>query len=142
MIPILRLISVEDGGPDGMARCPHCGAEGRWIYHFRLIDGTTAAAMMGCYKAWPKHCNYGRGEARMIERAAKKPNGKDQARLQPSPESGCSGHDWIEETLREPNFQVAYGAKRTCRRCAMVQFAEFCAGRVGGPRGDVPNDQA
>lgn len=66
------------------------------------------------------------------------PNAPDQTRLQPSPESGCSEHDWIEETLREPTFQVAYGAKRTCRRCGKVQFADFCAGRVGGPWVDVP----
>ena len=43
-----------------------------------------------------------------------------------------SGHTWREETLREPNFQVAYGAKRTCIICGRVEIADYTAGRIGG----------
>jgi hypothetical protein len=44
-------------------------------------------------------------------------NAPGQVRRQLSPEPGCSEHDWAEETLHEPNFHVAYGAKRVCRKC-------------------------
>jgi hypothetical protein len=50
----------------------------------------------------------------------------------------CSEGDWKAKTLREPNFGVAYGAKRVCRVCGRVQFADFTAGWSGGPWMDVP----
>jgi len=53
---------------------------------------------------------------------------------------GCSEHDWAEETLHEPNFHVAYGAKRRCRKCGKQQFADYTAGRVGGDWVDAPKE--
>lgn len=66
-------------------------------------------------------------------------NAPGQVRRQLSPEPGCSEHDWAEETLHEPNFHVAYGAKRVCRKCGKQQFADYAAGRIGGDWVDVPN---
>lgn len=41
-------------------------------------------------------------------------------------------HSWTTETLREPDFQVAYGAVRVCAKCRKRQFADYTAGRIGG----------
>ena len=47
--------------------------------------------------------------------------------------SECN-HEWgPEETLRDPNFQVAFGAKRECKICGQKQYADYCAGWCGGP---------
>ena len=45
-------IGVHDGGEN--AHCPHCGAEGRWIYVWSE-DGVVMGAMAGCYKALTGH---------------------------------------------------------------------------------------
>lgn len=63
---IERLLAIEDGGP--AARCPHCGCAGRWIYTFRLESGETAAAMAGCYRAWPKSRRYDYDYGRILKR--------------------------------------------------------------------------
>jgi hypothetical protein len=42
-----EFLGIQDGGEH--ASCPHCGAEGRWIYHW-LEYGETRAAMAGCYE--------------------------------------------------------------------------------------------
>ena len=42
-----EFIEVKDFGETS---CPHCGAEGRYIY-FWLQDGVKMSAMAGCYKA-------------------------------------------------------------------------------------------
>lgn len=42
-----QFISVEDYGSTA---CPHCGAEGRYIYTW-IQDGCMHSAMAGCYKA-------------------------------------------------------------------------------------------
>lgn len=50
---IVAVLSCEDHGPcDGGATavCPHCGADGRYVYHFLCDDGTTRGAMKGCIK--------------------------------------------------------------------------------------------
>lgn len=41
---------VQDTGPESGARCPHCGADGRYIYHW-MESGKHRAAMAGCYSA-------------------------------------------------------------------------------------------
>lgn len=52
-----RIVTLEtfDGGPmeDGGTRCPHCGAEGRYIHSFLCDDGQVHAAMSGCIKLFP-----------------------------------------------------------------------------------------
>jgi hypothetical protein len=45
-----QFLAVADGGPDSGTRCPHCGAEGRYIYQWAEY-GVMHAAMAGCYKA-------------------------------------------------------------------------------------------
>lgn len=56
---ILAIIDVHDGGPceGGMATatCPHCGADGRFVYTFLCEDGTTRGAMKGCLSKFPHH---------------------------------------------------------------------------------------
>lgn len=49
-------LRVYDAGPVdlGGGRCPHCGAEGRWIYSFLCDDGKVHAAMSGCIKLFPE----------------------------------------------------------------------------------------
>ncbi len=50
-ITSFKFITVEDCGS---ACCPHCGAEGRYIYHWEM-NGKGYAAMAGCYKALTGH---------------------------------------------------------------------------------------
>lgn len=45
-----QFIGVNDTGPESGARCPHCGAEGRYIYEWYEY-GEKKAAMAGCYAA-------------------------------------------------------------------------------------------
>lgn len=44
----VAILAVDDTGPDSGARCPHCGAEGRYIYHFLCDDMVIRRAMAGC----------------------------------------------------------------------------------------------
>lgn len=48
-----KFLGVEDCGATS---CPHCGAEGRYIYTWEE-DGIPRAAMAGCYKALTGHIN-------------------------------------------------------------------------------------
>jgi len=48
-------------------------------------------------------------------------------------------HEWLEETLYEPNFHVAFAAIRTCRRCGRRQGQDYTAGQTGGPLVDLPD---
>lgn len=42
-------------------------------------------------------------------------------------------HEWFpHETIREPNFNVAYGTKRTCKLCNAVEFENWCETRASG----------
>jgi hypothetical protein len=55
---IVEILRCKDHGPcdDGAsATCPHCGAEGRYVYSFRCEDGSTRGAMKGCIKLFPMH---------------------------------------------------------------------------------------
>jgi hypothetical protein len=52
---VIEILGLEDSGEFGNARCPHCGAEGRYVYHFTCADGTTRGAMKGCFSHFPKH---------------------------------------------------------------------------------------
>jgi hypothetical protein len=45
-----QFIEVIDTGADSGACCPHCGAEGRYIYVWAEY-GQKRSAMAGCYKA-------------------------------------------------------------------------------------------
>lgn len=53
---IVEFTGVHDGGPcdDGpTAICPHCGAEGRYVFFFDCDDGTSRGAMRGCLSLFP-----------------------------------------------------------------------------------------
>lgn len=55
---ILAVLDREDHGSceDGAsAICPHCGAEGRYIFRFVCADGKIHGAMSGCIQLFPKH---------------------------------------------------------------------------------------
>ena len=51
---IVQIIGTNDAGEDGNARCPHCGAEGRYTIWFKVEDGVTLGAMRGCIKLFPR----------------------------------------------------------------------------------------
>lgn len=55
---IIAIVGVHDGGPMdggfGSAQCPHCGAEGRYVYTFICEDGKRRGAMAGCLKLFPQ----------------------------------------------------------------------------------------
>ena len=49
---ILEFIGINDHGPlPNGCGCPHCGAEGRYVYQWVGEDGNTYSAMAGCFKA-------------------------------------------------------------------------------------------
>jgi hypothetical protein len=60
---VIEVLALEDAGEFGAANCPHCGAEGRYVYRFTCADGSERGAMRGCFKHFPKH--------RFAERCAK-----------------------------------------------------------------------
>lgn len=47
------------------------------------------------------------------------------------------------EVLREPNFNVAYGTRRVCRKCGAIEFENWCETRASGgvPRIYPPEDK-
>ena len=54
---IICIERVEDNGPveDSSATCPHCGAQGRYIFWFKCDDGTQRGAMKGCLSKFKMH---------------------------------------------------------------------------------------
>lgn len=63
---IVALLGCTDHGPCdpvATASCPHCGADGRYVYHFLCEDGNTRGAMAGCLKLFPRHPLVGKVEA-------------------------------------------------------------------------------
>jgi hypothetical protein len=51
---IVAMVGKSDSGEYGNATCPHCGADGRYVWTFRCDDGTTRGAMAGCIKLFPR----------------------------------------------------------------------------------------
>jgi hypothetical protein len=58
-----------------------------------------------------------------------------------SMQEGCD-HAWAAETLREPNFGVAFASIRTCRKCGKRQGQDHTVGRTGGPIVDLQAKKA
>jgi hypothetical protein len=52
---IMRYLGTSDAGEFGAAKCPHCGADGRYIRSFITADGKRRGAMAGCIKLFPVH---------------------------------------------------------------------------------------
>lgn len=110
-----QFIAVDDTG--GGACCPHCGAEGRYIYIWAEF-GKTHAAMAGCFKMLTGKLDKGDIEnfmQGMAERQAKnKPlNGwqKTVLRMYQFIEEGRYSEDWCMQKIREAIAgQRAYAA--------------------------------
>lgn len=51
---IVAILNKHDSGEYGNSSCPHCGALGRYTYHFICDDGRKYGAMAGCIKLFPK----------------------------------------------------------------------------------------
>lgn len=69
---ILAITDVRDGGPcDGgaTATCPHCGADGRYVFYFVCVDGSRRGAMSGCLKLFPQSAS---PTARLVSEAFKR----------------------------------------------------------------------
>lgn len=67
---ILYIERVHDCGPMEEGRggaCPHCGAEGRYIYIFLCSDGTTRGAMKGCLSKFKMH-PFAKAAQRILEK--------------------------------------------------------------------------
>jgi hypothetical protein len=42
-------------------------------------------------------------------------------------------HEWgPHETIYEPNFHVAFGSKRVCKKCQTIEYESWCATRASG----------
>lgn len=50
---IVRFTGTTDSGEFGNARCPHCGAPGRYVTSFICDGGKRGAAMAGCLNLFP-----------------------------------------------------------------------------------------
>ncbi len=54
---IVAVIDCSDGGPcdpEPTASCPHCGADGRYIYTCLMSDGSHKGMMKGCLQTFAK----------------------------------------------------------------------------------------
>lgn len=91
----------------GNASCPHCGAEGRYIYKWEE-NGKTKSAMAGCYKALTGKLEKGE-DTRYFEILAEKQtkgkelNGWDKniIRLQGYLAENKYSKEWVEMKIRE-----------------------------------------
>lgn len=85
---IVYFLGIDDCGPveDGGGFCPHCGANGRYIYNFVCDDGTKHGAMKGCLSKFPMH-PFAKIHARILEK--QKENAK----------KGWKLASWDERTL-------------------------------------------
>lgn len=53
---IVAIVGMRDFGPsdgEGSTCCPHCGASGRYVWHFICADGSRRGAMRGCIQLFP-----------------------------------------------------------------------------------------
>jgi len=54
---VIAVLGCEDFGPcdpEPSARCPHCGAEGRYVFTALMSDGTTKGMMKGCLNSFAR----------------------------------------------------------------------------------------
>ncbi len=91
---IIAMISKTDAGEFGATTCPHCGADGRYVWTFLCDDGTTRGAMAGCLQRFPKSRLVDEHK-KIIERAAE----REQA--------GRSLASWDENKLAAINEVIA-----------------------------------
>lgn len=67
---IIMFESKTDSGEYGNATCPHCGADGRYVWWFRCEDGTRRGAMAGCIRLFPVS-QIAKAHQAIIDKAAK-----------------------------------------------------------------------
>lgn len=99
-----QFLGVEDCGE---ASCPHCGADGRYIYHWSEY-GQVKAAMAGCYQTLTGKVEKGDYE-KVMESIAKKQsrnkslNGWERTilRMQQFKMEGKYSIDWCESKITE-----------------------------------------
>ena len=112
-----KFLYVEDHGPcdngHASAVCPHCGAEGRYVYHWEE-DGEHRAAMAGCYKMLTGHLqkdDFNRYFQLLSEKQAKnKPlNSWDRTvlRMLDFKKEGKYPDDWCDSKISEAIRQRA-----------------------------------
>lgn len=120
---IVAYISREDSGEFGNATCPHCGADGRYVWTFRCDDGTTRGAMAGCiklFKVSPVAEEHGRLIERQQQRAEKGQElaSWDKAKLAAIDEllAGNASEADVLSTIRNENARRAAWMDRRNKR--------------------------
>jgi hypothetical protein len=105
--PKFKFIGINDTGPESGACCPHCGAEGRYIYMWEE-DGVRHGAMAGCYKALTGIIEKGDTEKYFellaVKQAKNKPlNGWDKniIRLMGFLKEGKYTAQWVDSKIHE-----------------------------------------
>lgn len=100
-------VGVDDTGPESGARCPHCGAEGRYIYRWTEF-GQPHAAMAGCFEMLTGKIKKGDYEEVMIgiakKQAKNKPlNGweKTIVRMNQFKAGGKYSEEWCNQKITE-----------------------------------------
>jgi len=99
-----KFIEIKDCGHTS---CPHCGAEGRYIYTWEM-DGKVCSAMAGCYKALTGKLEKGE-DVRYFELLAEKQaknkplNGWDKniMRLQGFLAEGKYSAEWVNAKIAQ-----------------------------------------
>lgn len=102
-----KFIGIDDTGPESGARCPHCGADGRYIYRWEY-EGKIYGAMAGCYKMLTGTIEKGEKE-RYIELIAQKQSrnkelnswDKSILRMLQFQKEGKYPDSWIENKIDE-----------------------------------------
>jgi hypothetical protein len=102
---VVEVERIEDTGPDSGARCPHCGADGRYITWFVTEDGAHRGAMRGCYSLFPQS----RYAARVAKILAKERNGRrlagwDQMALDAIRSLATRGSAEVDRALRDADL--------------------------------------
>jgi hypothetical protein len=99
-----KFLGVDDCGE---TCCPHCGAEGRYIYSWEQ-DGVVKSAMAGCFEALTGRLSKDSAARYWVllaeKQAKKKPlNGWDKSvlRLLAFKESGKYPAEWCDRKIRE-----------------------------------------
>lgn len=68
---IIRFDDRTDSGEFGATSCPHCGADGRYVFHFICEDGVRRGAMAGCIQRFPVS-PVAAAHKKLIEKAAER----------------------------------------------------------------------
>lgn len=98
---------IQDTGPSSGASCPHCGAEGRYIYNW-FEFGERRAAMAGCYEALTGRIKKG-DKDRVMELISKKQsrnkplNGWERSilRMEQFKADGKFPSEWCDQKINE-----------------------------------------